>query len=359
MPRTPNAVSRRREIVVTQAPRPSLASRAPLGAKTHPLRHGQPKSSPGAESCRAYEDGEPLGLHRGDAFAPGNTVLTFDDGPYPDRTPVVLDLLAKHRFAATFFVLGRHTTRHTYALLQRMETEGHVIASHSYDHDIQMASRHTGATRSIRSQHETTRILIEIALLAASPDHFDEMYEAVFVARPAARRTRATMSLRWPQMAIRHRTLLAAHGFPNGRYAVRYSRPPGGGPFLGRSLAPRARYSAALRWLGMANVMWHHQAGDVHHSKARDFHYLVTRLTRGAQRGGILLIHDFIRADALSQALGVIAADPNIAILSIDHAMQAKYGCPSATVLRPTLRERRSQPPSTTAALTPASERHR
>jgi peptidoglycan-N-acetylglucosamine deacetylase len=59
--------------------------------------------------------------------------LTFDDGPDPDFTPSVLDILGQHDARATFFVIGRNAGRHP-ALISRMLREGHVVANHSQDH---------------------------------------------------------------------------------------------------------------------------------------------------------------------------------------------------------------------------------
>ncbi|MFJ4173053.1 polysaccharide deacetylase family protein [Microbacterium sp. NPDC089696] len=60
-------------------------------------------------------------------------VLTLDDGPDPEWTPRVLDLLAERKATATFFVLLTRTRRHP-ELLQRIVDEGHEIALHGEDH---------------------------------------------------------------------------------------------------------------------------------------------------------------------------------------------------------------------------------
>lgn len=60
-------------------------------------------------------------------------VLTLDDGPDPEWTPKVLDLLASRQATATFFVLLSRTRRHP-ELLQRIVAEGHEIAFHGADH---------------------------------------------------------------------------------------------------------------------------------------------------------------------------------------------------------------------------------
>jgi peptidoglycan/xylan/chitin deacetylase (PgdA/CDA1 family) len=59
--------------------------------------------------------------------------LTFDDGPDPITTPLVLDVLERHGAKATFFVLGQHAHRHP-DIVARMAAAGHAIANHSFNH---------------------------------------------------------------------------------------------------------------------------------------------------------------------------------------------------------------------------------
>ena len=61
--------------------------------------------------------------------------LTFDDGPTAGVTEPLLDLLARKRIKATFFVLGVHA-RLQPATLERIRREGHLIGNHSYDHAL-------------------------------------------------------------------------------------------------------------------------------------------------------------------------------------------------------------------------------
>lgn len=68
------------------------------------------------------------GPSSGDAVA-----LTFDDGPHPEITPRLLDLLAEHELKATFFVVGREAEQHP-DLIARMVREGHDIGHHSWTH---------------------------------------------------------------------------------------------------------------------------------------------------------------------------------------------------------------------------------
>lgn len=59
--------------------------------------------------------------------------LTFDDGPNPDATPVILDTLRKKGVRATFFVLGSHAERWP-ELVRRISSEGHQLGNHGYFH---------------------------------------------------------------------------------------------------------------------------------------------------------------------------------------------------------------------------------
>ncbi|MBC23413.1 MAG: hypothetical protein CMJ32_05790 [Phycisphaerae bacterium] len=64
----------------------------------------------------------------------GNSVnLSFDDGPDPDRTPRILEILREHGAHATFFVIGRHAIKHP-ELIRKMLEDGHEVANHSMDH---------------------------------------------------------------------------------------------------------------------------------------------------------------------------------------------------------------------------------
>jgi peptidoglycan-N-acetylglucosamine deacetylase len=59
--------------------------------------------------------------------------LTIDDGPDPRTTPEILDVLARFKASATFFVIGDKAKRHP-ELLERIISEGHQLANHSTSH---------------------------------------------------------------------------------------------------------------------------------------------------------------------------------------------------------------------------------
>lgn len=59
--------------------------------------------------------------------------LSFDNGPEPEVTPGVLDVLRRRSLAATFFVIGRKLAAHR-ALAERAHAEGHWIGNHTWSH---------------------------------------------------------------------------------------------------------------------------------------------------------------------------------------------------------------------------------
>ena len=59
--------------------------------------------------------------------------LTFDDGPHPEYTPRVIEILARHQARATFFMVGQAAQRYP-DLVRKIGEAGHAIGGHSWDH---------------------------------------------------------------------------------------------------------------------------------------------------------------------------------------------------------------------------------
>lgn len=59
--------------------------------------------------------------------------LTFDDGPIPEITPWILDLLAELNVKATFFCVGENIEKYP-TLFARIVADGHQIGNHTYSH---------------------------------------------------------------------------------------------------------------------------------------------------------------------------------------------------------------------------------
>jgi cellulose synthase/poly-beta-1,6-N-acetylglucosamine synthase-like glycosyltransferase/peptidoglycan/xylan/chitin deacetylase (PgdA/CDA1 family)/spore germination protein YaaH len=64
---------------------------------------------------------------------PGKLALTFDDGPDPDWTPKILDILKAKGVRASFFIIGENAQAYP-DLVQRILAEGHDIGNHTFTH---------------------------------------------------------------------------------------------------------------------------------------------------------------------------------------------------------------------------------
>lgn len=59
--------------------------------------------------------------------------ITFDDGPHPKLTPMLLDMLKERGIKATFFLVGKNAADYP-EIVQRIVAEGHEVANHSWSH---------------------------------------------------------------------------------------------------------------------------------------------------------------------------------------------------------------------------------
>jgi peptidoglycan/xylan/chitin deacetylase (PgdA/CDA1 family) len=64
----------------------------------------------------------------------GKVAFTFDDGPDPEVTPKILDVLKEASVKAAFFTITKNAQENP-ELLQRIDREGHVIGNHTYSHN--------------------------------------------------------------------------------------------------------------------------------------------------------------------------------------------------------------------------------
>lgn len=69
----------------------------------------------------------------GQGQAHPEVALTFDDGPSPKYTPLLLDGLKERNVRATFFLLGKNV-KENQELVQRMQAEEHLLGNHTYNH---------------------------------------------------------------------------------------------------------------------------------------------------------------------------------------------------------------------------------
>ncbi|GIF01305.1 bi-functional transferase/deacetylase [Paractinoplanes rishiriensis] len=103
------------------APDSSAQDGRPAGAVPAAIRSGGPVIDLSRDSPRTYR-------------MPARTIaLTFDDGPDPQWTPRILEVLRRHRVHGTFFVIGSQVVRNA-GLADRVVAEGHEIGVHTFTH---------------------------------------------------------------------------------------------------------------------------------------------------------------------------------------------------------------------------------
>src|SRR5271156_3881905 len=66
-------------------------------------------------------------------YSPNEVALTFDDGPDPEWTPKILDVLKQEHATATFFLIGIQTDKFS-GIAKRIYNEGHTIGNHTFTH---------------------------------------------------------------------------------------------------------------------------------------------------------------------------------------------------------------------------------
>lgn len=82
--------------------------------------------------------------------------LTFDDGPIPEVTPWVLDLLKTRAVEATFFCVGENVKKYT-AIYHRVLNENHAVGNHTYNH---LNGWKTALPKYLDNVHECSKYVI-------------------------------------------------------------------------------------------------------------------------------------------------------------------------------------------------------
>lgn len=125
--------------MASRAVRAALAL-AGLGAASH--------AAPGAVAWRSARCRLLPGLSG--VGRPGHVALTFDDGPDPVSTPLVLDILDVWGWKATFFCLGEQARRHP-GVLADVVARGHEVGVHGEQHRSHLRRAAPGVVRDLRS----------------------------------------------------------------------------------------------------------------------------------------------------------------------------------------------------------------
>lgn len=72
-------------------------------------------------------------LHSNKSTPNNQVAITFDDGPHPEFTPKVLQLLERNNAKATFFCIGRHIEKHP-EIFKKIVALGHTVGNHTFSH---------------------------------------------------------------------------------------------------------------------------------------------------------------------------------------------------------------------------------
>ncbi|MFY1653558.1 polysaccharide deacetylase family protein [Solwaraspora sp. WMMB762] len=141
-------------------PVPSPGPRDPVPAPTADPGDQPPSSavtsgSPGA-SARPAVDERLLQRRTGGR----QVALTFDDGPHPKWTPLILDELRAAGARATFCVVGAQVRRYP-ALVVRMVREGHTLCNHTWSHELDLGSQSPDEIRAnlLRTNKEIHKVV--------------------------------------------------------------------------------------------------------------------------------------------------------------------------------------------------------
>ncbi|GLX67290.1 polysaccharide deacetylase family protein [Paenibacillus glycanilyticus] len=98
--------------------------------------------------------------------------LTFDDGPYPETTEPILDLLKEYNAKATFFVVGTRVERFP-ETVKREVAEGHEVANHTFNHYfLQQKNTETVQDEIVRTEQALEKVIGQKPLLFRPPGGF-------------------------------------------------------------------------------------------------------------------------------------------------------------------------------------------
>ena len=132
----------------------------------------------------------PLGIEDRTADG-GGYALTFDDGPHPQGTPAILEILRRERVRATFFLVGEQVRRDP-TLAREVRDAGHQIALHCHRHRNLLRL----TPRQVRDDIDTAQAVIEDAT-GCSPVLYRPPYGVLNLAALALARGRGWRTLLW------------------------------------------------------------------------------------------------------------------------------------------------------------------
>ncbi|WP_433026403.1 polysaccharide deacetylase family protein [Actinomycetospora sp. CA-053990] len=120
-----------RETVLAGSAAPAVSAGAPAGIRARTAEDAPARGMPGA--ARPAITSSLLSVTSTSTERP-SVALTFDDGPTPQYTPEVLDLLKEYQAPAVFCMIGNQAVAHP-ELVSRVIGEGHRLCDHTMTHD--------------------------------------------------------------------------------------------------------------------------------------------------------------------------------------------------------------------------------
>lgn len=103
--------------------------------------------------------------------------LTFDDGPHPQYTPRLLDVLKQRNVKATFYVVGTNAKRYP-EIMRRIVAEGHEIGNHTITHGNLTKMSEAGVRRELSDAHDAI-----VAAAGVAPRTMRPPYGAITAAQ--------------------------------------------------------------------------------------------------------------------------------------------------------------------------------
>ncbi|MCH9683213.1 MAG: hypothetical protein K0V04_17390, partial [Deltaproteobacteria bacterium] len=210
--------------------------------------------------------------------------------------------------------------------------EGPTIANHGWSHDVGM-TRDRGSIDTLEdylvAELELTQIRVDMAMMARDAADFAQMDARVFESlRRWDGRERELEAM--PALRERHRALLEERGYsPEARpLAMRWMRPPGGIPYMGRRTnEEREAFARVVDRLGLEVVMWSGGTGDssphLEPEQRMDPARIAKSARKAARRGGIYVAHDRITTPALRSMIKALARS-DAKLVSLAQMQQAK-----------------------------------
>jgi peptidoglycan/xylan/chitin deacetylase (PgdA/CDA1 family) len=129
----------RRGFILLAASLSSCSAAAPIKTQSNsgyrtPAVNGSLPRNPDMSFSSNFSRGSGVSFSR--VLVSGNYIaMTFDDGPHPQNTPRLLDILRARNVKATFYVIGRSVDLYP-QIVRRTVAEGHEMGNHSYTHRL-------------------------------------------------------------------------------------------------------------------------------------------------------------------------------------------------------------------------------